>query len=840
MNLLNRLTLTSMKLNRKRTIVTIIGVILATAMITTVSILVTSTQASLVNYAMEENGRWHYEFDGVDSRELGCIENNRQIEAWYVTKLLGYAQLEGSKNEYKPYMKLLAFDSGAMENTALKLLEGRMPQNENEVVISKHIRTNGRVAYKVGDTLNLALGERKDSSGNQGFIGGYEPGEEEIEVTDHKTYKIVGLIERPSRMIEPFSEAGYTVITCLEPSEIEGKVNVFAYYTREGLKDRNAVAAGLEEAWSDCGETTNQTLVRYQALAFGNGIMRMILLVAGIVLLIIIFTAVFCIRNSFAISITERMRQYGMLASVGATSKQIARNVFFEAFLIGLIGIPFGIGSGILASFVLLRVCDLYFSGTIFSKFVFSMSPIPIAGAAILAYVTIFISAGRVAKRASKVSPLEAIRAAGDTGIKAGKVRSPKWIKRCFGIGGELADKNLRRSRKKYRTTVISIVVSVALFIGMWSFVRMAFGTIGMYYTNYSYNLSLEVENREDEQTLMQALRENELVEKCSLIHGYDSIWIPAKEVRLAPRYADYMYMDAEVQDEYIEIIALEKDAYAAYAKEAGITAKEAENKAILTDMNLIMESTDKGNVYLETRKFAYQKGDTLSFAANGEDDIVEHTVSIAAVTEKKPFGRDNYRNMLVMSEELAEQLFKAEQPGEIYIEAKDADKLEQQLESDFDTQIAVIDNLNSSARQEKSFYMMFSIFLYGFITVISLIGVTNIFNTITTNMELRSREFATLRSVGMTKKEFSRMIRLESLFYGTKSLLFGIPLGIALSVLLHRAFTNSAEFKYTLPVGGIVIAAAAVFVLITCIMRYSMNRINRQNIIETIRNENI
>ena len=218
----------------------------------------------------------------------------------------------------------------------------------------------------------------------------------------------------------------------------------------------------------------------------------------------------------------------------------------------------------------------------------------------------------------------------------------------------------------------------------------------------------------------------------------------------------------------------------------------------------------------------------------------MEHTVSIAAVTEKKPFGRDNYRNMLVMSEELAEQLFKADQPGEIYIEAKDADKLEQQLESDFDTQIAVIDNLNSSARQEKSFYMMFSIFLYGFITVISLIGVTNIFNTITTNMELRSREFATLRSVGMTKKEFSRMIRLESLFYGTKSLLFGIPLGIALSVLLHRAFTNGAEFQYSLPVGGIVIASAAVFVLITCIMRYSMNRINRQNIIETIRNENI
>ena len=135
---------------------------------------------------------------------------------------------------------------------------------------------------------------------------------------------------------------------------------------------------------------------------------------------------------------------------------------------------------------------------------------------------------------------------------------------------------------------------------------------------------------------------------------------------------------------------------------------------------------------------------------------------------------------------------------------------------------------------------LVISIFLYGFIAVITLIGITNIFNTITTTMKLRSKEFAMLKSVGMTKKEFNRMIRLESIFYGMKALIIGIPIGIALSYLIYMAFLNSIEVPYAMPIRAIIISIIFVLVLISIIMKFSINKINKQNIIETIRNDNI
>lgn len=135
---------------------------------------------------------------------------------------------------------------------------------------------------------------------------------------------------------------------------------------------------------------------------------------------------------------------------------------------------------------------------------------------------------------------------------------------------------------------------------------------------------------------------------------------------------------------------------------------------------------------------------------------------------------------------------------------------------------------------------LVVSIFLYGFIAVITLIGITNIFNTITTNMNLRKKEFAMLKSVGMTSKEFTRMIRLENIFYGIKALIFSIPIGIGVSYLIYNAFLNSLSMSYVPPIKAIIISVIFVFVIIGIIMKFAINKINKQNIIDTIRNDNI
>lgn len=130
-------------------------------------------------------------------------------------------------------------------------------------------------------------------------------------------------------------------------------------------------------------------------------------------------------------------------------------------------------------------------------------------------------------------------------------------------------------------------------------------------------------------------------------------------------------------------------------------------------------------------------------------------------------------------------------------------------------------------------------IFLYGFIAIVSLIGITNIFNTVTTGMELRGKEFAMLQSIGMTKKEFDKMIRLESVFYGSKALIIGVVSGTILSYVIFIS-AGESQLKYTLPLLAIVMSVIVVIILLLGIMKYSIAQIRKQNIIETIRNENI
>ena len=148
--------------------------------------------------------------------------------------------------------------------------------------------------------------------------------------------------------------------------------------------------------------------------------------------------------------------------------------------------------------------------------------------------------------------------------------------------------------------------------------------------------------------------------------------------------------------------------------------------------------------------------------------------------------------------------------------------------------------NVEKTANMYNAMTLVISIFAYGFIIVISLIGVTNIFNTITTNMRLRSKEFAMLKSIGMTKREFNRMIRLESLFYGVKSLIIGIPLGLLAGLGIFKAFSINLATDFVVPYSAVAISIVFVFAVVWLIMRFSISKVQKQNIIETIRNDNI
>ena len=858
MNMINKLTSKNLKLNKKRSIVTIVGITLSVALITAVLSLVVSFRASIINFQKITDGNYHYGFLDVKKDDLSKFKNNRNIESYYVTNNIGYAKVD-SKNENKPYAFIIGMDDNAFKNMSINLISGEYPKNENEIVIPSHLKTNGRLDYKIGDVITLDIGSRILNDEEVSQEVSYDSNEKFISKYS-KTYKIVGISERPGYSVENYTAPGYTFITTLDNSS--NIYNIYTRYTKKALNNQYKITAnflGIDSDFFDKVKggyiisneseqkkyieelvkakyefVVNRDLIRYEYNNIEDGSMRAIYLVAFIVMIIIIFTSVFCIKNSFDISITEKTKQYGMLRSIGATSKQIKKNIYYEAFILGVIGLVLGLVFGSLAAYILIHVINYYLCSSDMMQLscIYKFSFLSILLSIFLSFITIYLSSRKIAKKTSKISPIEAIRGSDDIKIKRNKIKTNKLIKKIFGIGGDIADKNIKRNKKKYRTTVISIIVCVSVFISLSTFIELGLKMVKVVYGDMSYNVQLTINNY------------NEHYDKY-----IDKILNLEDNLEYTYKRENYFVLDnANYNKKYpyksddgkltLEVVSLGNDEYKRYVNKLNLNYVEVKDKSIL--INNDMTYINHGNKVKQTEIniFNYKSGNILS----GKIDDKDYNFIVSKVTNERPMSLENYYGtaFLIVNDSIMDEIG-SKNNIKIYFNSKNPDKLQDDIDKILVNEEYNLENFNTSLKQMKSFYTLVAIFLYGFIIVIALIGVTNIFNTITTSISLRSREFAMLKSIGMTKKEFNRMIRLESTFYCFKSLVIGIPIGIVLSYLIFKALSSgSVEIMYSLPVIGILISLISVLLLIYFIMKYSVNKINKNNIIDTIRNENI
>lgn len=845
MNILNKLSIKNLKLNKKRTISTIIGIVLSVALICAVATMATSFRETLLQGAISKRGYYHIKLSDITENDIKDIKNNRDIKDIKQIQEVGYAELKTSQNKDKPYIHLYSMENSTFEFLKFKLIEGNFPKNENEIIISKHIITNGKSDIKIGDTITLDVGKRISSDNIElDSSCSYNSEHEKIEDSEKHTFKVVGMIERPDYTFENTGDPGYTMITT---NLNRGKTE--AYLSLKKPKEyKSSISELLGVNYDDLdviekngGETKykheiNSEILRWEVFAFSDSTVSMLYSVIGVVIFIIIFTSVFCIRNSFAISITEKIKMYGMLSSVGATRKQIKKNVIFEAMALGLIGIPLGILSGLFADFVLLKIVNVLLSDALVgyaNGIVFKVSIIPIIISIILGFITIYLSAISSAKKAAKVSPIEQLRNSDEIKIKNKKLKTPKIIEKVFKTGGVLAYKNLKRSKKKYRTTVISIAVSVFIFITMNAFITNMFDLTGQYYEDYDYNFIVESSKFTDEEI-------NKIVKQES-VESYHILYQPKRmyEIRDLSKIHEYgkeLITEELSGEKYcgLYLVALDEASFKEYSKKIGVKFEDVKDTGILCDE---YNEYDKETGAVELKRlYKYEKGDTIV----GEYNKEELKIKVGDVSKIKPYGLERVfydGGYLVVNKNEFKNIDFSDDVT-ITIQSNNTTELQTAIEEK-DSSLTIV-NLEDVAKEEKSMILVTNIFLYGFIAVITLIGVTNIFNTITTNMELRQKEFAMLKSIGMTKKEFNRMINLETLFYGTKSLLYGIILGLLGTLAMYKAFSVKIDAGMYIPIKPIIISVIFVFILIFIIMRYSISKINKQNTIETIRKENI
>ncbi len=831
MNVLNKLTKRNLALNKKRTIVTIIGIILSTALLVCVSGMVTSFRKTLINDTIKDNGYYHVKVDNMTEEDINILKDNRNIADFYLESEIGYVKFS-SKNERKPYIYLTSFDKKALENLPVNVIEGRFPQNENEILISKYMIEDGGFSLKIGEDIVFDIGDRVSyKNGEKSILNQNNPfnyysddeEKEDFEFKLKKTYKVVGIMDRMSYTLDRYDTPGYACITYKEKED--NLSNAYILYKNAGNYDKYT-----KDIVSDkYNYKYNNEYLRYLGV-LKSGTMNALYLVALVVIGIIIISSVFVIKNSFAISITEKYKMYGMLRSVGATSKQIKKNVLYEGFFLGLIAIPIGILIGILAVIILVLLINLIIGDFLAGvKFVYSVPLIPILVSIILASLTIYFSTIFTSRRAGKISAIDAIRSNNDIKIQRKKLKTPKIISKLFKTGGVIAYKNLKRNKKKYRTTVVSIVVSIFVFISLSSFINFGFKMAGTYYKNLDYNFTIfDSENNNN----FDKIQRFDGIERMSLIRE-DSLKINDDVYSDFGKKISDLYVDDTIS---ITIASVGDEEFNRFMKKIGLNDK---NKAILIDeyKEIINKKTYVGNLY------NYKNNDTINgtILDNGKSFKIEIVRS-----NERPMGLENtYSNsgFLIVSDEIFNTYFSSLSTSlnlKVSNTKEFTERINNLKKEDKNYSNIMYNNLEEFAREQNSMILIVSIFLYGFITVISLIGITNIFNTITTNMNLRSKEFAMLKSIGMTHKEFNRMIRLESIFYGFKSLIIGIPLGLIGSYLIYKAFQSGLDFGYELPINALIIVVIFVSIIIGIIMKYSLSKINKQNIIDTIRNDNI
>ena len=908
MNVFNKVTLESLKKNRTRTIVTIIGIMLSAAMICASTTFVSSMQNFVLRCEIYSSGDWHGAVYDAAYKDYEDIRDSGKVSSAAYAQVLGYAKI-GSANEYKPYLYVLGGDaaSGYFETMPVHLLLGTLPKDSTEIILPEHLTSNGKVNYTLGDTVTLEVGDRTldgkrlgqdtpvytyDSETHTEVMSG-----ERLENTEPRTYTVVGIYERPT--FEDYSAPGYTALTAADTKSAD-QSPIHCYFKLHK-------PAGVYDFMKAMGYTQeyryayNTKVLLYSGTAPFDSFLTAFYSLAAIIIALIVFGSVSLIYNAFSISVSERTKQFGLLSSVGATKKQLRRMVLFEALTVSAVGIPLGILVGIGGIGITLLLIGDKFSSIVRAdipmRLCVSWQAVVIA--AVIALVTVLISAWIPSKRATGVSAVEAIRQSMDIKVSGRPVRTSKLAYKLFGLPGVLAGKHYKRNRKKYRTTVVSLFMSIVLFVSAAAFtdymMESAEGGLASDQFDLIYAAESDASAAMTPDALLELLFSEQNVTggtytKKQFLQG--DISREYVTAMFADRFADfgmeredatpkelsisgYLYFVADAEfNRLLEKYNLKEADYYDREKPLGL----ALDRNIELDRRLekyVTLDTLKGDgcvieglYYVEIDGY-YRKDSRIDENGNkvvlyqnrdNENDIIElpyeesfakYTLRSEKTIEEAPFFVSRSTpvaiNMIypysMIESVVPEAALNQFRNTEYFLTSSDH-------AASFENLATVLTENGLSSRQlfdyaanaetNRNVVTIIRVFAYGFIVLISLIAAANVFNTISTNISLRRREFAMLKSVGMTQKGFRRMMNYECLLYGSKALLLGLPVSCGITYLIYRAVTTAYETSFHLPWAAIGIAVLSVFLVVFATMMYAMRKVKKDNPIDALKNENL
>ena len=904
MSIFTKLTQRYLSKNKTRTIVTLIGIIVSMALFTAVIEGAYSGYQFLKNREIAVTGEWQVIMNNVKKEGLEEVKTNKQIEKYENVYTLGWAEVT-NENDGKPYLLVQSLGDTEHALFPINLVSGRMPEKEDEILLPENFIANAKEKYQVGDTITLETGQRFIEKEQLSENTPYQEKESLKNTTKH-TFTIVGIMERLPFEIEEFSCPGYTCIT--NGFHTDNQKLFLTIHSPSKMQEFL-----MRQTISD-SYVPHSDLLRFYGAFKASGERSVLIGLTTVLVLLIAYGSISLIYNSFSISISERIRQFGIMRSIGASNRQIRRMVLFEAFLLAIIGIVLGIIVGCVGIGVTLAWVQNNFIVNITNKVGLGLrlviSPLPILIAVLICLVTTIVAAYIPAYKAIHKSAIEAIRQSDEIIIKPNEVKTSKLTQKLFGFAGVMATKNFKRNKRKYRSTILSLALSVILFISAASLTQYVNRMLMIQSSNdHKMNVMYNVYTDEQEDVvqrfnMIKAIPEIQNIAITQKI--FDEVYIQRNYIASEYWTAENQQYLRRIKDAVgvnVELIFVDDDAFENLCKENKIDSSSyfdktspkgllynhviqqlvREGKAITRDVSVI--DTDANNVPMFVREYkeiegyaslhepyikdgkqyylfypieyieemkGYENLDLRKAKLYPVEEIdIDIPLVAGAQIKENLFTLSRNTMQLIYPRSMATTLFtntdtnyiKRLSNPEIGIQTDNHAIVTQKLEKikkDNGWSADQIYDFDRDRQNNRMFILVINVFSYGFILLIGVISIANVFNTISTNIILRRKEFAMLRSVGMSEKGFQRMLNYECLIYGGRSLAIGLPISFIFSFFIHYVINQMVQVDYFIPYVSVLLAIAMVFVVVFITMLYTTRKIRRNNVIEELRIENI
>lgn len=853
MKIINKLTWRHLWANKKRTVITLFGIIISVAMVTAVFTSVESLMNTMGEITASYDGAWHAQYNELKSKDVQTLAKQKNVKAIGLSMDLGEISSKADSNSSKSRTDVLACNQNLFTIYSMKPATGRLPVTARELLVTKSFITRNDLKWKVGDTVTLPFTT-------------YSADPQVEPETAQRTYTICGILENDNQL------TGFYSAFCGMDDTVAGGYTAQVQFSNLGSntpKDIKAAAKAVygkavNSDWSDL-YTIHTDYLMYNGVQMSDGITRALYGFVAIILLIIILASVFMIYDSFAVSYQQRARYLGMLASVGATRTQKRGSVYFEGFILGCIGIPIGILCGIGGIAVTLRALSDSFMKTVMVATGDSIRLHAVVDWKIIVFsvlisaLTIFISAWIPAHRASKITPIEALRQTNTVKVKkAKKLKTSRLRQKLFGFEDVLAVKNYKRNAKRSRTVVFALAVSVILFLTTTNFTSMLTTMVDSEYDGMQFDVYESVNSSNGPLSV-------DLVEKLnkevSRLPGIESMRICADNQMMVDGLDKQLTAEAKKanMDRSVNVLGVDNDTFAALAKEAGIDPSVCQDDKIPTGIliNRVQVATEKKQRLVLNPLQGSLVGQTFTGSMEGYDSegnelYAKYTAKVAAQMNKEAsnlLGSFMRPTLVVPMHSYLVHFPPVLAKGNIvsyaryYITAQDHDRVYTEV-SDLLSDTKGISHTGydatAQAQTMQALNVVVMTFGYGFITLITLISVMNIINTVSSGMEERRREFAMIKSVGMTPRSFKKSIYLENIRYGVMALVWGLPVSFGLDFLMYKILGSSFDYGYTFRWYYYLAAALAVFAVIGVALLYALDKIKKDNIIETLKRDDI